>query len=144
MAIAGHGIDMVERARVAALLERHGERFLERCFTPAERAYADANPRRRAEHLAARFGAKEAVLKALGTGWRAGIAWTDVEVTREPTGAPAIRLSGEASRVAARLGIHRWHVSLTHTREHAVASAIAEACPPRGDDAADAPSTDEP
>lgn len=107
------------------MLSRHGERFLERVFTEAERAYADANPRRRAEHLAARFAAKEAVLKALGTGWRDGIAWTDVEVVREPSGRPGVRLHGRAAGIAAELGVSGWLLSLTHTGDTAAASAIA-------------------
>ena len=90
MHIVGHGIDLVEVSRIAELLERHGERFLERCFTAAERGYSDASVKRREEHLAARFAAKEAVLKALGTGWRDGIAWTDIEVVRRPSGQPLV------------------------------------------------------
>ncbi|MEM6314067.1 MAG: holo-ACP synthase, partial [Planctomycetota bacterium] len=80
MQLLGHGIDIVEVARVRGLLEKHGRRFEQRCFTAAEVAYANRRPKRAAEHLAARFAAKEAVLKALGTGQRHGIAWTDVEV----------------------------------------------------------------
>ena len=121
----GHGIDRVENARIAAMLERHGERFLERCFTPAERAYAYESRKRRDERLAARFAAKEAVLKALGTGWRDGIAWTDVEVVREPSGQPAVRLSGRAREIADAMGVGGWLLSLTHTDRHAMASAIA-------------------
>ncbi len=102
----------------------HGDRFLERCFTPDERAYA-ASSVRSSEHLAARFAAKEAVFKSLGVGWGTGVAWTDVEVRRDPTGKPALMLAGGAERAAARLGITHWHLSLTHTTGFAAASVIA-------------------
>lgn len=123
--ILGHGIDVIEVERLARSLERHGSRFLERVFTPRERAYADAHPKRRVEHLAARFAAKEAALKALGTGWRDGIAWTDVEVTREPSGRPALLVTGRAAEIARERGIAGWSVSLSHTAALAVASVIA-------------------
>jgi holo-[acyl-carrier protein] synthase len=125
MAIVGHGIDAAEVARIGAMIDRHGERFLSRCFTAGERAYADAS-KRRVEHYAARFAAKEAILKCLGTGWSRGVAWTDAEVTREPSGKPGVRLHGVAARIAGELGIARWSLSLTHTSEIAFASAIAE------------------
>ena len=125
MSILGHGIDLVEIARIGEMVRRHGDHFLDRCFTAAERAYAEASAKRRDEHLAARFAAKEAVLKALGTGWRQGIAWTDVEVVREPSGQPTVRLSGEAARVADAMGVTQWMLSLSHTDTHAMASAIA-------------------
>ncbi|HVZ94764.1 MAG TPA: holo-ACP synthase [Phycisphaerales bacterium] len=119
-----HGIDLVEVARIARMLEEHGERFEKRCFTGGELAYARAS-RRVHEHLAARFAAKEAVLKALGTGLRGGIEWTDIEVEHAAGGAPAIRLHGEAAKIAAGLGIRRWLVSLSHTDKLAIASVIA-------------------
>ncbi len=124
MSIIGHGVDLVEIARIEQMLEKHEERFLERCFTVEEYEYAVDGGRRRAERLSARFAAKEAALKALGTGWRNGIAWTDIEVRREPSGQPTLKLSGEALRVAEKLGITRWLVSLTHTDTHAMASVI--------------------
>jgi holo-[acyl-carrier protein] synthase len=124
MPILGHGIDIVETRRIADLLENHGERFLERCFTPAEREYCYRNAKRHVEHLAGRFAAKEAVLKVLGTGWRGGIAWTDIEILPEPSGQPKIRLSGECLKIANKLGISRWHVSISHIETHATASAI--------------------
>jgi holo-[acyl-carrier protein] synthase len=123
--ILGHGVDAAEVARVGRSVERFGDRFLDRVFTPAERAYAGDGPRRD-EHLAARFAAKEAVFKALGTGWAEGVGWTDVEVVREASGKPAVRLSGGASERADRLGVKRWHISLTHTASVALASVIAE------------------
>jgi len=125
VAIVGHGIDLTEVARIEAMLAEHGERFLDRCFTPREVADAGDGPRR-VEHLAARFAAKEAALKALGTGWAQGVGWTDVAVEREASGAPRLVVTGVAARIAAERAIARWHVSLTHTRDHAVASVIAE------------------
>src|SRR6184192_3348140 len=122
MPILGHGIDIVETRRIADLLENHGERFLERCFTTAEREYCYRNNKRHIEHLAGRFAAKEAVLKVLGTGWRGGIAWTDVEIIRDPSGQPRINLTGECRRIAGELGIARWHVSISHITTHATAS----------------------
>jgi holo-[acyl-carrier protein] synthase len=124
MSILGHGIDIVETARMKRMVEEHGQRFLDRVFTSAEQAYCSANPKRYYEHLAGRFAAKEAVLKVLGTGWRGGIAWTDVEVLKEPSGQPRIRLTGECLRIATDLGISSWHLSLSHIETHATASAI--------------------
>lgn len=124
MSIIGHGIDLVEVARIRAMLDEHGQRFLDRCFTPAEQAYK-ADSRRRIEHLAARFAAKEAVLKALGTGLTGGIAWTDIEVVSTASGAPQIVLHGSARAAAASLGITSWVISLTHTDSLAMASVIA-------------------
>jgi len=126
MRIIGHGVDIVEVVRIADMVERHADHFLGRVFTPSERAYADASPRRRFEHLAGRFAAKEAALKALGTGWRNGIAWTDVEVIIEPSGRPALTMHAEASRSALASGIRAWHVSISHTGQHAIASVIGE------------------
>jgi holo-[acyl-carrier protein] synthase len=106
------------------MLNRHGDRFLTRCFTKAERDYAGQH-KRRAEHLAARFAAKEAVMKALGTGLQHGIAWTDIAVDRSASGAPFITLTGEAASTAARLGLRRWALSLSHTGTMAIASVVA-------------------
>ncbi len=127
MRIVGHGIDLVETHRVARMLEEHGERFLARVFTEAERAYCDANTSRRLEHLAGRFAAKEAILKVLGTGWSGGIAWTDAEVVREASGKPTVRLHGRADEVAGELSITQWWLSISHVRGHAMASAIGVA-----------------
>jgi holo-[acyl-carrier protein] synthase len=124
MPILGHGIDIVETSRIRRLVEQHGQRFLDRCFTPDEQRYCALNPKRYYEHLAGRFAAKEAVLKVIGTGWRGGIAWTDVEILREPSGQPKISLTGECARIATELGIIRWHVSISHIETHATASAI--------------------
>ena len=124
MRIAGHGIDLVEVARIARLVDEHGQRFLDRCFTAHEQQCAQ-DTKRRNEHLAARFAAKEAVFKALGTGWSGGVAWTDVEVVRLPSGQPSLKVTGRAAEIAAQLGIREWHISITHTDAHAMASVIA-------------------
>jgi len=124
MPIVGHGIDIVETARIRRLCDEHGARFLDRVFTPGEQQYCRANPKRCYEHLAARFAAKEAVLKVLGTGWSGGIAWTDIEILKELSGQPIISLTGECARIAKELGIERWHISLSHIETHATASAI--------------------
>jgi len=124
MSIVGHGIDIVETERIKQLVDRHGQHFLDRVFTPAEHEYCQLNPKRYYEHLAGRFAAKEAVLKVLGTGWRGGIAWTDIEVLRQPSGQPQIKLTGECLRIAGELGIVQWHISISHITTHATASAI--------------------
>lgn len=125
MSMIAHGIDLVEVARITSMVDRHGERFLARCFTEAEQAYAFESGRRRDERLAARFAAKEAALKAIGTGWRDGIAWTDVEVSRLPSGQPQLDLCGKARAIADEMGVGRWLLSLSHTDSHAIASVIA-------------------
>ena len=124
MEILGTGSDLVEVEGSRRMHEENGERLLQRCFTESEQAYADAAKKRRFEHYAARFAGKEAVLKALGTGWRDGIAWTDIQVIREPSGRPVLELTGRCGEIAAELGISRWHISLSHTSTHAIASAI--------------------
>jgi holo-[acyl-carrier protein] synthase len=124
MPILGHGIDLVETSRIRHLHNEHGKHFLDRVFTPAEQAYCAANPKRYFEHLAGRFAAKEAVLKVLGTGWRGGISWTDIEVVKHASGQPGIELTGESARIAQEMGIVQWHVSISHVETHATASAI--------------------
>jgi holo-[acyl-carrier protein] synthase len=124
MPILGHGIDIVETSRIRKLVEEHGERFLDRVYTPLEQQYCARNAKRQFEHLAGRFAAKEAVLKVLGTGWRGGIAWTDIEIRPEPSGQPKVTLTGECQRIAQRLGISCLHVSISHIETHATASAI--------------------
>jgi len=124
MPIVGHGIDIVETARIRNMVEEHGAHFLDRVFTLVEQQYCAKSSKRRFEHLAGRFAAKEAVLKVLGTGWRGGIAWTDIEVVSEPSGQPKIKLTGECLRIATAQGIGRWHVSISHIETHATASAI--------------------
>ena len=124
--IVGHGIDIVSVERLRQSVEEHGQHFLDRVFTAAEQAYCARSRKRYYEHLAGRFAAKEAVLKVLGTGWRGGIAWTDIEITNEASGQPRLTLTGESARVAAERGITRWHVSISHIETHATASAIGE------------------
>jgi len=125
MNVHGIGIDIVEVARIAAAGENHGPAFAARFLTPAELAYCDAQARP-AIHQAARFAAKEAVAKALGTGIGGHCGWLDIEITRDAaTGAPGVRLSGAAAAFAERHGISRVLVSLSHTRDTAVANAVA-------------------
>src|SRR5215216_417458 len=124
MPILGHGIDIVGTSRIRGLVENHAEHFLDRVFTPAEQQYCSRNPKRYFEHLAGRFAAKEAVLKVLGTGWRGGIAWTDVEIVKDPSGQPKVVLTGECARIAKDLGISRWHVSISHIEPPARAGGI--------------------
>ena len=123
--IVGMGVDMAEVSRVRATIERHGERFLRRVFTPAEivycRGYKNCH-----ERFAARFAAKEAAMKALGTGWRRGITWRDFEISNLPSGKPCLRLSGKALEIYRSLGGSRLLVSLTHTGPYALAQVIIE------------------
>lgn len=114
------GVDLIEVARVAASVARFGERFLARVFTPAERAACEEQPGR----LAARWAAKEAVAKALGTGI-GDFAWVDVEIGSDARGRPTVLLHGAAAARAAELGLTRFALSLSHTREHAVAFVMA-------------------
>ena len=123
--IVGTGIDIAEVPRMAAAIQRFGERFLRRVFTPGEIRYCDAKANR-IERYAARFAAKEAALKAIGTGWKNGVAWTDIEVRREPGGRPSIAFTGKAAEFVARLGAKRVSLSLSHTKEQAIASVILE------------------
>jgi len=123
--IVGTGVDITEVGRVAEAVERFGERFLRRVFTPAEVAYCSSK-RNKIERLAARFAAKEAALKALGTGLRHGITWQQVEVRRQPGSRPTIALSGVAAQYAARLGVKHVSLSLSHTAEQAIAMVILE------------------
>jgi len=120
------GVDLVELARVERVLKRYGDRFLARVFTPAEILYC----RGRTAELAARFAAKEAVSKALGVGVRMiardGIHWQDVEVVGDPRGKPLVRLYGRAAERAGELGLTEWAISLSHTREHAIAFVVAQ------------------
>ena len=123
--VLGHGVDLAEVARIERMLAEHGDRFRERVFTANERLYADAGGRRAAERYAARFAAKEAAFKAIGTGWRSGIAWTDAEVVHGADGAPTLRVHGELARLAGERGVTAWRISLTHTDSVALASVIA-------------------
>lgn len=124
MEIHGAGIDLVEVQRIKSMIEDHGQRFLDRCFTSDEQAYCDDATKRRFERYAARFACKEAVLKVLGTGWRDGIAWTDIEVKREPSGRPRLSITGRCAEIAADIGITSWQISMSHTDTLAIASAL--------------------
>jgi len=124
MSTLAHGIDLVECSRIEDLVQRHGDRFTCRVFTPAEVEYA-RSARNRAERLAGRFAAKEAVLKLIGTGLRGKMAWTDIEVINDPMGRPCVRLSGEVARIARQQGIEQVQISITHTSQLAMASAVA-------------------
>ena len=124
MEIIAHGIDLVDCPRIEEMVNRHGRRFVDRVFTAAEQAYADAN-KNRVEKLAGRFAAKEAILKLMGTGWRGKIAWTDIEVVNNALGQPEVTLDGEVKKIADKLGIKHISVSITHTANFAIASAVA-------------------
>ncbi len=124
MEIVAHGIDLVDFPRIEQMVNQHGDRFLTRIFTDAERSYADSN-KNGIEKLAGRFAAKEAVLKLMGTGWRGKIAWTDIEVINNPMGQPEVTLTGEVAKIAANLGISHISISITHTANFAIASAVA-------------------
>lgn len=123
--IVGTGLDLARVDRLRAAITRHGTRFLERVFTAREIAYADSKPNR-FERYAARFAAKEAGMKAIGTGWRDGITWHDFEVINLPTGRPTLQLHGRAQLVAQQMGTAHIWLSLTHTQEFAVAQVILE------------------
>jgi holo-[acyl-carrier protein] synthase len=123
--ILGIGTDIIETLRIAHMIERHGELFIRRVYTDHEIAYC-ADKKAATQHYAGRWAAKEAVLKALGTGWIRGISWRDVEVRHKPGGGPVVALHGGAREVFERQGIHKMHVSISHCRSHATAYAIAE------------------
>jgi holo-[acyl-carrier protein] synthase len=123
--IVGTGIDLAEVPRIAEAVERFGERFLRRIFTEAEIRYCDSKANRM-ERYAGRFAAKEAAMKAIGTGWRHGVAWTDFEVGRDPGGRPTIAFHGKAAEFASRLGVKNIALSITHTKEQAMAQVILE------------------
>jgi len=126
--IAGTGIDTIEVERVERALEREltGARFRARVFTDAEVAYCESRGRARYQSYAARFAAKEAVMKALGTGWNRHVGWREIEVVRQRGGPPAIKLSGKADQYARRRQIAKFHLSITHTAANAIAHVIAE------------------
>lgn len=123
--IVGTGIDIAEVQRIRKAIERHGERFLQRVFTDGEIQYCESKANR-AERYAARFAAKEAGMKAIGTGWNHGVRWRDFEVTRRPGGRPILLLHGKAAEFAAKLGATNVTLSLTHTAAQAMAQVILE------------------
>ena len=123
--IVGTGIDITETQRIQESFERYGERFRDRIYTPEEIAYCERF-KNKAERYAARFAAKEATFKALGTGWRSGIRWLDVEVIHQPSGKPELALRGRSQEVARQLGVVRAAVSLSHANHYVVAQVIFE------------------
>lgn len=123
--IVGSGIDLTEIGRIERAIARYGSRFLNRVYTPAEQAYC-LRKRKSSESFAARFAAKEAGAKALGTGISFGVNWLEIEVTRAVTGKPSLKFHGRAAQIAARLGVVHASVSLTHTKELALASVVLE------------------
>lgn len=125
MAILGIGTDIVECPRIGHLIERHGEQFITRVYTDAEIAYCSSR-KSATQHYAGRWAAKEAVLKALGTGWRRGISWSDVEIRTDRRGRPVVVLHAGAREAQQNAGVARLHVTISHCRFYAVAYAIAE------------------
>ncbi len=125
---------MAETARIQEAMERHGERFLQRVFTPGEMAYCRRH-RNSTERFAARFAAKEAAMKALGTGWRRGVSWQDLEVSNLPSGKPCLQLSGRALEIYRGMVGSRILLSLTHTGSYALAQVIIECDSVDGDSA---------
>jgi holo-[acyl-carrier protein] synthase len=123
--IVGLGIDIAEVARVKAAIERYGETFLRRVYTAKEREYCERF-KNKYERYAGRFAAKEAAMKALGTGWSRGVRWVDVEVVREKGGRPTIKLAGEAGHVADSLQVKNISLSITHTSDQAFAQVVFE------------------
>jgi holo-[acyl-carrier protein] synthase len=123
--IAGIGVDLCEVERIEAAIARHGERLLARLYTPAERRYCESKPNRM-ERFAGRFAAKEAAMKAIGTGWSRGVGWRDFEVSRAIGGRPVIVFHGAARRIADEMGVTRALVSITHVRSMAMAQVLLE------------------
>jgi holo-[acyl-carrier protein] synthase len=123
--IVGTGIDIAEVPRIRQSIDRFGDRFLQRIYTAGEMRYCDSKANR-VERYAARFAAKEAAMKALGTGWSHGVRWRDCEVVRMPGGRPTIIFHGKAGEIAARLGVKNAALSLSHTVEQAIAQVILE------------------
>lgn len=123
--IVGTGVDLAEVARIRAAIGRHGQRFIERVYTPAEIAYVERKANR-FERYAGRFAAKEAGMKAIGTGWKRGVRWQDFEVANLPSGRPTLQLHGQAARIAEQLGVKLISLSITHTAELGMAHVILE------------------
>ncbi|HLI75576.1 MAG TPA: holo-ACP synthase [Acidobacteriaceae bacterium] len=124
--VLGLGTDITEVPRIQASLHRYGQHFLDRVYTPGEIAYCHARKKSSAQSFAARFAAKEAAAKALGTGISRGVTWRELEVVRHPGQAPQLVLHGRAAEVAQARGIRRLTLSLTHTRDTAMAVVVAE------------------
>jgi holo-[acyl-carrier protein] synthase len=123
--IVGTGVDLAEVPRIKASIERYGEKFIRRIYTPAEIAYVERKANK-FERYAARFAAKEAGMKAIGTGWRRGVTWQDFEVANLPSGKPTLLLHGVAARFGEKLGVRNISLSITHTSELGMAHVILE------------------
>jgi holo-[acyl-carrier protein] synthase len=123
--IMGTGVDLAEVARIRDAVERYGQRFIGRIYTPGEIAYVERKANRY-ERYAGRFAAKEAGMKAIGTGWKRGVRWQDFEVANLPSGRPTLRLHGEAAKIAERMGVKSVQLSITHTAELGMAHVILE------------------
>ncbi|HEY2013650.1 MAG TPA: holo-[acyl-carrier-protein] synthase [Bryobacteraceae bacterium] len=123
--IVGTGVDLAEVPRIRASIERFGSRFVDRIYTTGEIAYVERKANR-FERYAARFAAKEAGMKAIGTGWKRGVTWQDFEVANLPSGKPTLRLHGVAAEIAAKLGVRNISLSITHTAELGMAHVILE------------------
>ncbi len=123
--IVGTGVDLAEVSRIRASIERFGIKFVDRIYTPAEIAYVERKANR-FERYAARFAAKEAGMKAIGTGWRHGVKWQDFEVANLPSGKPTLRFHGVAAEFARKLGVRNVALSITHTSELGMAHVILE------------------
>jgi holo-[acyl-carrier protein] synthase len=124
--IVGSGVDLAEVPRIRKAIERFGERFITRIYTPREIDYVERRGASRFERFAARFAAKEAGMKAIGTGWRHGVRWVDFEVSNLPSGKPTLLFHGVAAKFAERLGVRNVSLSLTHTAETGMAIVIIE------------------
>jgi holo-[acyl-carrier protein] synthase len=124
MNVLGIGTDIIECLRIAHMIERHGELFINRVYTPHEIRYCQSR-KQATQHFAGRWAAKEAILKALGTGWRKGISWRDIEIRNDPGGKPVVGLRGGARDMVEKLGIREMLVSISHCRSHATAYALA-------------------
>jgi holo-[acyl-carrier protein] synthase len=124
--VLGLGTDLIEIGRIEESIRQFGQRFLDRIYTPEEIAYCQRKNKHAAESFAARFAAKEAGAKALGTGISRGVSWKEIEVRRDPGGRPTLHLSGRAHNRARELGIRRLSLSLTHSRDMAMAVVVAE------------------
>ena len=127
--IVGTGIDIAEVHRIASSIERFGRRFLDRIFTPEEIRYCESKANK-AERYAGRFAAKEAAMKAIGTGWNRGVRWQDIEVTRVPAGRPTVTFHGKAAEFFRTLGAVHAHLSITHIEGLAMAQVILESDQP--------------
>jgi holo-[acyl-carrier protein] synthase len=122
--VIGIGTDITECLRIARMIERHGELFINRVYTDEEIRYC-RHRKQATQHYTGRWAAKEAIMKALGTGWRKGIAWRDIEIRNEPGGKPVVAVRGGVRDVVERLGVTEIHVTISHCRSHATATAVA-------------------